>query len=135
MGCPPSLRWFDSMWTRARSALGAARKDVVYVGHRLIPECRLGTPDPEWMEAVARRELVVIGRDKRIRSRPGEREVLRDQGLRILRIGGTKDLSTWDWLCRFARHWEAIEDVVAARPRGPWFYLVNANDLAEVPLR
>lgn len=47
-------------------ALGAARKDVVYVGHRLIPECRLGTPDPEWMKAVARRELVVIGRDKRI---------------------------------------------------------------------
>ena len=114
--------------------LEAARKDVIHVGHRLIPECPLGTPDPDWMAAVAQRGLVVIGRDKRIRSRPGEREVLQRQGLKVLRVGGAQDLSTWEWLGRFVRHWQTIEEVLEARPEGPWFYLVNANGLAEVPL-
>lgn len=115
-------------------ALEAARKDVIRVGHRSIPECPLGTPDPVWMAVVAQRGLVVIGRDKHIRSRPGEREVLRSQGLKVLRIGGATDLTTWEWLGRFVRHWQAIEDVIASRPSGPWFYLVNANGLVEVPL-
>lgn len=115
-------------------ALTAARKDVIHVGHSLIPECPLGTPDPVWMAEVARRGLVVIGRDKHIRTRPGERETLRSHGLRVLRIGGSKDLSTWEWLTRFVRHWSQIEEVMASRPTGPWFYLVNANGLVEVPL-
>ncbi|MFT4085330.1 MAG: hypothetical protein QM638_22340 [Nocardioides sp.] len=114
--------------------LEAARKDVIHVGHKLIPECPIGTPDPDWLKIVAQRSLVVIGRDKRIRSRPGEREVLREHGLRVLRIGGSQDLSTWEWLGRFVRHWHAIEELVEARPVGPWFYLVNSNGLVEVDL-
>jgi len=44
---------------------------------------------------VAARDLVVIGRDKRIRSRPEELRHLKAAGLRVLRIGGKRDLSTW----------------------------------------
>jgi hypothetical protein len=98
--------------------LAAARKDTIHCGHPLIPGCPLGTLDPDWMPIVAQRGLVVIGRDKRIRSRPGERELLRDHGLRMFRVGGSQDLSTWDWLGRFVRHWPAIDEVVATRPRG-----------------
>ena len=60
--------------------------------------------------------------------------MLRAQRLRVLRVGGAQDLSTWEWLGRFVRHWETIEAVIKARPDGPWFYLVNANGLSEVPL-
>lgn len=115
-------------------ALEAARKDVVHCGHPLVPECPKGAKDPEWMAAVAARNLVVFGRDKHIRTRPGEREVLREAGLRVIRIGGKQDLSTWAWLGRFVRHWDRIEQVVADRPEGPWFYLLNSNGLVEVDL-
>jgi hypothetical protein len=115
-------------------ALEAARKDVVYCGHKLVPECPLGAKDPVWMQEAGQRGLVAIGRDKHIRTRPGERELLRSAGLKVIRIGGKTDLSTWEWLARMVRHWDRVEELVASRPDGPWFYLLNANGLAEVKL-
>jgi hypothetical protein len=35
--------------------LAAAREDVIHAGHPLISECPLGTPDPDWIQAVAAR--------------------------------------------------------------------------------
>jgi hypothetical protein len=45
-------------------ALEAARRDTIHAGHKLIPECPLGVVDPEWIPAVAARDLVVIARDQ-----------------------------------------------------------------------
>ena len=132
---PELLRFYvDESALGLGKALTAARTDTVHVGHPLIPECPKGILDPDWMPLVSAKQLVVIGRDRKIRTRPGERELLRDNGVRVFRIGGKRDLSTWDWLCRFTRFWPAMEDVIEARPDGPWFYLVNANGLSEVPL-
>lgn len=114
--------------------LTAARKDVIHVGHPLIPECPLGSLDTDWMPRVAARGLVAIGRDAKIRSRPAELQALYESGLRVFRIGGTRDLSTWAWLGRFIRYWPRMEQVMLDRPEGPWFYLVNQSGLAEVPL-
>ncbi len=49
-------------------ALEAARKDTIHVGHKLIPECPAGVLDPDWIAAVAARDLIVIARDRRIRT-------------------------------------------------------------------
>jgi hypothetical protein len=43
-------------------ALEAARRDTVHAGHKLIPECPLGVLDPDWIPAVAARNLIVIAR-------------------------------------------------------------------------
>lgn len=115
-------------------ALEAARRDTIHCGHKLIPECPLGVLDTDWMPAAAHRDLVAIGRDRKIRTRPGEREILRSSGLRVFRIGGKRDLPTWDWLLRVVSYWDDMEDVVKVRPTGPWFYLINVNGLAEVDL-
>jgi hypothetical protein len=115
-------------------ALAAARHDTIHIGHALIPECPVGTLDPDWIPRVAARDLTVIGRDKHIRTRPEERRLLRDAGLRVFRIGGKRDLVTWDWLARLVRFWPQMERILEARPDGPWFYLINENGLAEVPL-
>lgn len=114
--------------------LAAARKDVIHVGHPLIPECRYGILDPDWIPLVAGRGLVAIGRDKHIRSRPVERAAIREAGLRVFRIGGSADQTTWEWLGRFVRYWPRMERVVEARPDGPWFYLINQTGLVEVSL-
>lgn len=130
---PDSLRFYvDESALGIGRTLAAARKDTIHVGHPLIGECPLGVLDIDWIPAVAARDLVVIGRDKRIRTRPEEIRRLRDAGLRVFRIGGKRDLTTWEWLVRLVRYWDQMEQVVADRGRGPWFYLVNENGLVEL---
>ncbi len=113
-------------------ALEAARKDTIHVGHKLIPECPPGSLDTEWIPAVAARDLIVIARDKRIRTKPQELERFREAGLRVFWIAGKKDLPTWGWLVRLVRHWDAMERTIDERGLGPWFYAINENGLSEI---
>jgi len=130
-----SLRFYvDESALGLGKALTIARRDTIHAGHRLIPECPLGVLDPAWIPAVAQRGLVVIGRDKHIRTKPEEIRQLRSAGLRVFRIGGKRDLSTWQWLVRVVKRWDDMERVIRDRPEGPWFYLINESGLTEVPL-
>lgn len=99
-----SLRFYvDESALGLGKALAIARRDTIHVGHPLIPECPLGVLDTDWIPAVALRDLVVIGRDKHIRTRPAEQLRFREAGLRVLHLGGKRDLTTWDWLRRVVR--------------------------------
>ena len=132
---PEQLRFYvDESALGIGKTLAAARRDTVHVGHPLIPECPLGAADIEWMPNVAARRLVVIGRDKRIRSRPQELRYLKEAGLRVFEIGGKRDLSTWDWLTRLVRHWDTIEEIVRSPGPGPWLYIVNENAVVELEM-
>jgi hypothetical protein len=115
-------------------ALEAARKDTIHVGHKLIPECPFGILDPDWIPAVAARGLVVIGRDRRIKTKPQELERFREAGLRVFWIAGKRDMATWDWLTRLVRHWETIERTIEERGEGPWFYAVQDAAVREIVL-
>lgn len=132
---PGRLRFYvDESALGLGKALAAARSDTIHVGHALIPECPVGVLDPEWIPAVAARGLVAIGRDKRIRKKHEEVRQLMAADLRVLRIGGKRDLPTWEWLVRIVKNWDAIERVVRHRPVGPWFYVINEGGLSEIPL-
>ncbi|MGW6277157.1 PIN-like domain-containing protein [Kribbella sp. NPDC055071] len=50
----------------------SGRDDVVYPGHEELAEVPLGTLDVDWMPVVGRYNLVVLTRDRRIRTRPAE---------------------------------------------------------------
>ena len=112
-------------------ALTAARKDTLMVGHPLIPECPRGALDTEWIPAVAARGLIVIARDKKLRTKPVEIEALWSSGLRVFNIGGKKDQSTWEWLGRVVKYWPRMESVIELRPDGPWIYMINETGLDE----
>jgi len=114
--------------------LAMARKDTVHARHPLIRECPTSSLDTVWMPSVARRELIVVCRDKHIRSRPVERLAYRDNGLRVFFIGGKKDLSTWEWLGRLVKHWDRIEDLVSSQGPGPWGYVVTEAKLSPIAL-
>lgn len=114
--------------------LAAAREDVIHAGHPLIPECPLGTPDPDWIQAVAARGLIVIGRDRRIRTRPAEVSQLVAAGLRVFQIGGKKDSTTWGWLTWLIGHWDEVEAIIRTRQEGPWFYVIHEHKLVELEL-
>lgn len=114
--------------------LAAASEDVIHAGHPLIPECPLGTLDPEWIRAVAARNLIVIGRDKRIRTRPAEVQHLLLAGLRVFRIGGKRDTTTWGWLSWIVRQWDEIEHIIHTRGPGPWFYVIYERSVVELEI-
>ena len=48
----------------------SGRDDVLYPGHEDLPDVPLGTLDLDWMPIVAERDLIVVTRDRRIRT-PG----------------------------------------------------------------
>lgn len=115
--------------------LAMARKDVIHTGHPLIrADAPLGALDPEWIPAVAARDLTVISRDRHIRTKPGELALLRDHGLRVFWIAGKKDISTWDALARLVYRWKDIETQLMERGSGPWFFAVNETRLTEIEL-
>lgn len=132
---PESLRFFvDESALGLGKALEVARRDVIHTGHRLIPTVPVGALDPDWIPEVAARDLVVIARDRRIRTKPGERALLRDHGLRVFWIAGKKDLSTWGSLVRIVRRWDEMEEAIATKGPGPWFVGVNEGNLSEIPV-
>jgi hypothetical protein len=127
--------FFDESVLGVGKALALARSDIVHAGHRLIPEVPLGTLDPVWMPLVAAKGLTVIGRDKKIRSKPGELALLHDHGLRVFWIAGKRDRSNWDNLCLLVRRWDDVERLVAERGPGPWFMAINEGNITEIRLR
>ena len=106
-------------------ALARLRPDTVHLGHPLIPEVPRGALDPDWIPAVATRGLIVIGRDKRVRTKPAEKQAIIDSGLRYIWIGGKQDESSWEWMRRLTRHWDEIERLTGELGAGPWFITVN----------
>ena len=132
---PAVLRFYaDESILGVGKALAIARTDLIHPGHALIPEVPLGTVDPVWMPEVAKRNMIVLSRDKRIRTKPAELAVFRDHGLRVFWIAGKRDLTSWGKLVRLVTHWEAMEAIVASRGPGPWFMAVNDRDITEIPM-
>jgi hypothetical protein len=132
---PAHLRFFvDETSLGLGKALAIARRDTVHVGHPLVPEAPVGSFDEEWIPAVAARGLIVLGRDRHIRTRPGERELILAHGLRVFRIHGKRDLRTWDYLVRLVRRWNDVESILNERGGGPWFMAIRDRDVVELPL-
>lgn len=132
-GGPPRFFADESVMGLGR-VLALARRDVLYPGHRDIPEVRPGTLDSDWMAVVATRGLVVFDRDRHIRTRPVEREAFRTHGLRVFWLAGKRDLSTWDSLRLLVQHWDRIEELVRDRGPGPWFQAVSGAGIRELPV-
>ena len=108
--------------------------DVIHAGHKFIPEAPLGALDTEWIPGVAARGLAVILRDKRVRTKPAEVELLRSHKMRVFWIAGKKDLSTWDTLVRVVRRWDEIERALATKGDGPWFVAINDSRLTDLAI-
>jgi hypothetical protein len=130
---PAGLRFFvDESLMGIGKALSYARRDVIHAGHPLTPGAHAGALDPDWMPVVAAADLAVICRDRKLRTRPGEVELLRQHGLRVFYLSGKKDLSNWDYLVRIVRRWGDIERTLEERGPGPWFMAVSDLRVSEV---
>lgn len=78
------------------------------------------------------RHLVVIVRDKRIRTRPQEIARFREVGLRVFWLGGKRDLTTWGYLRLVLRHWDRMEETIQNEGPGPWGFVVTQAGLVQL---
>lgn len=79
--------------------------------------------------------MVVITRDKKIRSRPAEAELVIAAGIRGFVLTSAGDLSTWDTLTLLVRQWAALERYLTAHPSGPWLAAVTNQGVRPLRIR
>lgn len=113
----------------------SGRDDVVYPGHEDLPEVPLGTLDPDWMPIVAERGLVVLTRDKHIRTRPAELRIYLEHGIRSVWIGAKQDLGPRDQLDLFLKHEDRLRREIIKRGPGPWALAMSATGIRPLHLR
>jgi hypothetical protein len=126
---PPEKYYVDESMMSIGKALAIVRKDVVHPGHPSCPELPQGVLDPDWLPVVGQRGWAVIMRDKRIRSRPIERQRLLDNGVRAFCLTSAGNRTSWEMLEILVRHWDRIAQQ-AAEP-GPFIYGVTIGGLSQ----
>jgi len=111
------------------------RDDVVYPGHPLLPEVPRGTQDLDWMPIVAQMGWIALTRDRRIRSRPAELVVYREQGLCSVWIGGKHDHSPADLADMFRQHETRLLRQATKLGAGPWALTMTPSGVRELRIR
>jgi PIN like domain len=132
---PSSLRFYaDENILGVGKALAIARRDLIHPGHPLLPDVPLGTLDTDWMPAIAARGLVVLARDRHIRTKPAELAILRTHGLRVFWLAGKRDSTSWGYLVRLVSRWDDVEHIIATRGPGPWFMAIGDATISEISM-
>ena len=133
MAAQVAPNWFvDETSLGLAKMLAIARDDVLHPGHHDLPLVPTGTLDPVWMPIVAGMGLVVISRDKRIRTKPAELATFTSAGLRVFWIAGKRDLNNWETLKLIVKWWDRMEQIVRDRGPGPWFQAIHDTRIREL---
>jgi hypothetical protein len=113
----------------------AGREDVLYPGHEALLDVPLGTPDLDWMPVIARRRLIVVTRDRRIRTRPAELRAHWKHGSRSVWIGAKQDLGPRQQVDLFLRHEPRLQREITKRGPGPWALAMTPSGVRPLALR
>lgn len=111
------------------------RDDVLYPGHEDLLEIPLGTLDVDWMPIVQQRDLVVLTRDRRIRTRPAELRVYWEHGIRSVWMGGKQDLGPQQQLSLFLEHEDRLRREIIKRGPGPWALTMSPSGIRPLYLK
>jgi hypothetical protein len=105
----PGARYFadENALGLAKVLIRVGRTDIVHPGHPTLPDVPLGTLDLDWMREIANRDLIVLSRDRRIRSRPAELAAYREFGIRSVWLGAKRDLRPQEQADMFLAHEES----------------------------
>ncbi|MPZ62421.1 MAG: hypothetical protein GEU93_14235 [Propionibacteriales bacterium] len=113
----------------------SGRDDVLYPGHEELPEVPLGTLDLDWMPVIAEHDLVVLTRDRRIRTRPAELRAYWELGIRSVWLGAKQDLGPQDQLDLFLNYEARLQREMVKRGPGPWALALSASGLRPLSLK
>lgn len=113
----------------------SGRGDVLYPGHEHLPDVPLGALDLDWMPIVAERELIVVTRDKHIRTRPTELRVYLEYGIRSVWIGAKQDMGPRAQVELFTKHETRLQQEITKRGPGPWALAMSPSGVRPLKLR
>lgn len=123
---PQIPHWFvDENSLGVAKALAYVRGDVTWPGAPDGP-VPAGAADTAWLPVIGQAGLVVLTRDKRIRSRPLERQALLNHNVRACFLTSGGSLTLFDQLRLWLRYWDEIETLVADQP-APWLASVTRS--------
>ncbi len=121
---PQDHRWFvDENSLGVAKALAYVRGDVTWPGAPGGP-VPAGAADTAWLPVIGQAGLVVLTRDKRIRSRPLERQALLASGVRACFLTSGGSLTLFEQLRLWLRYWDDIETLATDQP-APWLASVT----------
>jgi hypothetical protein len=116
--------YFDaSIQVRVALTIAEFRNDVLYAGGPGAPA--QSTPDVQWLARAGDRDWVVLTRDKRIRTRPGERQTFLDAGVRCFCFTQAGNATSWEMLQVVVSMWDRIEGMAARS--GPYICSVTRS--------
>lgn len=113
----------------------SGRDDVLYPGHEDLSDVPLGTLDLDWMPIVAERDLIVVTRDRRIRTRPAELRAYLEHGIRSVWIGAKQDLGPRAQVELFLEHESRLQREITKRGPGPWALAMTPSGVRPLRLR
>src|SRR6266851_2132054 len=104
-------------------------------GGRHRPPCpitRTDTPDARWIPETAKRQWLIVTRDRHIQEHRAEIEAVRATGARMVVLGGDEALDTFHQLEVFMCQWRRIEAVLDEA--GPFIYIATRTTMRQVPI-
>lgn len=107
-----------------RKAIASVRPDVLYAGGPNAPT--EDTKDPVWLPLAGQHGWIVMMRDKKIRTRPGERHALIGAGVRAFCLTDAGEKTRWEVLELIVTRWRRMEQI-ATNEAGPYIYSVTAS--------
>jgi hypothetical protein len=104
--------------------LAQVRSDILYPGGLGCPVMSTIVPDIEWLRIAGRQDWVVVTKDRKIRTRPGERNALVDAGVRSFCATHAGNYTMWELLKLLVARWDDMEEIATHVP-GPYIYSVT----------
>lgn len=87
------------------------------------------------MPIVAARGLIVLTRDRRIRTRPAELRAYLEHGIRSVWIGAKQDLGPRAQVELFIEHESRLQREITKRGPGPWALAMSPSGVRPLRLR
>jgi predicted nuclease of predicted toxin-antitoxin system len=103
-------------------AVRRMREDVIW----LEDEFRHDVPDEEWLAVAGQRGWLVITHDRRIRTRPGERQAIMENGVGCFIMTYRQDLKKQEIAVLISATLEEMERKFETTPR-PFIYTVSKS--------
>ncbi len=100
---------------------------VLYAEHPDCPEVPLGTKDVDLLAFIGERQLLLVTRDKKIRTRPAELAAVREHRAKLVVFTGKTDLSPAEGLRIFLSRWDKISKAASDAGAGPWALSVTKH--------
>lgn len=141
---PATVRFYiDADVLGLAKVLVQLRPDVTYPGdpggivkgRRIRSPCPItdpSTPDNVWIPETARRQRLIISRDRHIQDHPAEIEAVRASGARMVNLSGAEALDTFHQMEALMCQWQKVCGLLDEP--GPFIYSLTRTILRPLPL-